>query len=135
MDLTPPTADARLSVHDLRISLIPLAKYAGRTEGHTNPAGLAPGLIDIDPKFPILSLWPNPAPRRSQFSGAITFNRGILSFFQRSSLLLRHCSEGLPKACRRTCKVRFLIPLFQKPGLLFNSTIVPLDLADDLNQL
>ncbi len=82
MDLTPLTADACLSIRDLRISLIPLGKNMGRTEGNADPAGFAPGLIDIDLKFPIFSLWSLRVADKPRPLRMVLLDREVLPFFR-----------------------------------------------------
>lgn len=48
VDLTPSTINACLWMRHSGISLPIFGKHLDRAEGHTNPAGLAPGLIDIN---------------------------------------------------------------------------------------
>jgi hypothetical protein len=55
MYLTPSTADARLRMCHSWISVIVSGKDMARAESHTNPAGLAPGTVDINLEVLLLS--------------------------------------------------------------------------------
>ena len=71
VDLTPSTAGAPLLTHHTWISLLILDKNMDRAKGHTNPAGLAPGLVNINPEIFPFCLGSLPSTSRNSGLGEI----------------------------------------------------------------